>query len=31
MGIELDYDLFAEHAAYVRNALIWCTQRIYTK
>lgn len=31
MGIELDYDLFARHAAYVRNALVWCTQGIYSK
>lgn len=31
LGIELDYALFAEHAAYVRNALVWCTQGIYSK
>ena len=31
MGIELDYDLFTEHAAYVRNALVWCTQGMYSK
>lgn len=31
MGIELDYDLFAEHAAYVRNALVWCTQGMYSQ
>lgn len=31
MGIELDYDLFAQHSAYVRNALVWCTQGIYSK
>ncbi len=30
-GIHLDYDLFAQHAAYVRNALVWCTQGIYSK
>lgn len=30
LGIELDYALFAEHAAYVRNALVWCTQGIYS-
>lgn len=30
-GIQLDYDLFAQHAAYVRNALVWCTQGIYSK
>lgn len=31
LGIELDYALFAKHAAYVRNALVWCTQGIYSK
>ena len=31
LGIELDYALFAQHAAYVRNALVWCTQGIYSK
>ena len=31
LGIELDYELFAKHAAYVRNALVWCTQGIYSK
>ena len=30
LGVELDYDLFAQHAAYVRNALVWCTQGIYS-
>lgn len=30
-GIQMDYDLFAKHAAYVRNALVWCTQGIYSK
>lgn len=30
LGIELDYDLFAKHASYVRNALVWCTQGIYS-
>lgn len=30
LGVELDYDLFAKHAAYVRNALVWCTQGIYS-
>ena len=29
-GVELDYDLFAKHAAYVRNALVWCTQGMYS-
>ncbi len=31
LGIELDYALFAMHTAYVRNALVWCTQGIYSK
>ena len=31
MGIPLDYELFAKHASYVRNALVWCTQGIYSK
>ena len=30
-GIQMDYELFAKHAAYVRNALVWCTQGIYSK
>lgn len=30
LGVKLDYELFAEHAAYVRNALVWCTQGIYS-
>ena len=30
LGVELDYELFAKHAAYVRNALVWCTQGIYS-
>ena len=30
LGVELNYDLFAKHAAYVRNALVWCTQGIYS-
>ena len=29
-GIQMDYELFAKHAAYVRNALVWCTQGIYS-
>lgn len=29
LGVNLDYELFADHAAYVRNALVWCTQGIY--
>ena len=31
LGEPLDYELFAIHAAYVRNALVWCTQGIYSK
>lgn len=31
MGVPMDYELFAMHAAYVRNALVWCTQGIYSK
>lgn len=30
-GIKMDYSLFEKHAAYVRNALVWCTQGIYSK
>ena len=30
-GIEMDYSLFEKHAAYVRNALVWCTQGMYSK
>ena len=30
LGVELDYDLFAKYAAYVRNALVWCTQGMYS-
>jgi len=30
-GINIDYELFAKHAAYVRNALVWCTQGMYSK
>ena len=25
LGVKLDYELFTSHAAYVRNALVWCT------
>lgn len=28
LGVQLDYELFADNAAYVRNALVWCTQGI---
>lgn len=30
-GIEMDYKLFEKNAAYVRNALVWCTQGMYSK
>lgn len=30
LGAELDYELFSNHAAYVRNALVWCTQGMYS-
>lgn len=30
LGVKLDYELFAKNAAYVRNALVWCTQGIYS-
>lgn len=30
LGVKLDYELFAHHAAYVCNALVWCTQGIYS-
>ena len=30
LGVKLDYALFAKHASYVRNALVWCTQGIYS-
>ena len=30
LGIDLDYNLFVENASYVRNALVWCTQGIYS-
>ncbi len=31
LGIKLGYVLFAKYASYVRNALVWCTQGIYSK
>ena len=31
LRIELDYSLFEKHAAYVRNALVWASQGIYSK
>lgn len=30
-GIEMDFKLLEKHAAYVRNALVWCTQGMYSK
>jgi len=30
LGIELDCELLAKHASYVRNALVWCTQGMYS-
>lgn len=30
LGVRLDYGLFEKHASYVRNALVWCTQGIYS-
>jgi len=31
LRIEIDYSLFEKHAAYVRNALVWASQGIYSK
>jgi len=31
LGFEVDHDLFRENAAYVRNALVWGAQGIYSK
>lgn len=31
IGLELDYEIFKKHAAYVRNSLVWCCQGIYSK
>ena len=31
LRIEFDYFLFEKHAAYVRNALVWASQGIYSK
>lgn len=30
-GIRMDYAMLEKHAAYVRNALVWCTQGIYSQ
>jgi cell filamentation protein len=31
LRIEIDYSLFEKHAGYVRNALVWASQGIYSK
>ena len=31
LRIEFDYSLFEKHAAYVRNALVWASQGLYSK
>jgi cell filamentation protein len=31
LHIEIDYSLFEKHAAYVRNALVWASQGMYSK
>jgi cell filamentation protein len=31
LNIKIDYLLFEKHAAYVRNALVWASQGIYSK
>lgn len=31
LKIDLDYSLFEEHASYVRNALVWASQGMYSK
>lgn len=31
MGYEVNYSIFSDNASYVRNALVWCTQGIYSK
>jgi cell filamentation protein len=31
LGIEIDYALFETHASYVRNALVWSAQGMYSK
>ena len=31
LGVPLNYELFAKHASYVRNALVWSAQGIYSK
>ncbi len=31
LGFEVNYELFKTHSAYVRNALVWASQGIYSK
>lgn len=31
LGFEVDHEMFKEHSAYVRNALVWGAQGIYSK
>ncbi len=31
LGFEVEHDLFRTHASYVRNALVWASQGIYSK
>ena len=31
LGFEVRHEMFKEYAAYVRNALVWCCQDIYSK
>lgn len=31
MGFGVDYNIFSENASYVRHALVWCTQGMYSK
>ena len=31
LGIEINHALFEKHASYVRNALVWATQGMYSK
>lgn len=31
LGFDVEYRIFKENASYVRNALVWCSQGIYSK
>ncbi len=31
LGFDVNHEIFKENAAYVRNALVWCSQGIYSK